>query len=90
MKDTENLFIYSRFSFWIILGMMIYLAGSFFIYIFATQFYLDEKTLAKYWIFTNIFSILKNIFFTIAIFINAYSQDKVKKKSVNYNFYPLN
>src|SRR2546423_12536086 len=37
MKNTENLFIYSKHQFWIITGFLIYLAGSFFIYIFANQ-----------------------------------------------------
>lgn len=79
MKDVENLFVYSKFSFWIVLGMMIYLAGSFFIYIYASQLP-NNKTIARYWIFTNIFSILKNIFFTIAIIINAKGSEKTKKK----------
>lgn len=86
MKDTEILFIYSRYSFWVVLAMMLYLAGSFFIYIYASQ--LDPKEVGKYWIFTNIFSILKNIFFTIAIVLNA--NEKAKNKKINYKLYSLN
>lgn len=86
MKDTESLFIYSRSSFWIVLAMVLYLAGSFFIYIYASQ--LPDDAVARYWIFTNVFSILKNIFFTIAIIIN--SKHSVKKRSVNYNLSVLN
>lgn len=82
MQDTENLFIYTRYPFWIVLGMMLYLSGSFFIYIYTSQLVYD-KTVAHYWMFTNIFSILKNIFFTIAILINAYQPHK--KKSVKYS-----
>jgi hypothetical protein len=83
MKDTDSLFIYSTTPFWIILAMMLYLAGSFFIYIYASQ--LPHKDVAKYWVLTNIFSILKNIFFSIAILVNAYQL----AKKPNYNLYPM-
>ena len=82
MQDTEVLFVYSRHSFWITLAFMLYLAGSFFIYIYASQ--LPPKQIAHYWIFTNIFSILKNIFFTIGITI--YSTQS-SKKPMNYKLY---
>ena len=65
MNDTTNLFIYSKFEFWIIAGILLYLAGSFFIYIFASQ--VDSKFLHKYWFLTNTFYIIKNIFFGIGI-----------------------
>jgi hypothetical protein len=83
MKDTDTLFVYSRFTFWVILGMMLYLAGSFFIYIFASQ--LDPKEIAKYWSFTNIFSIIKNILFALAIFINSNSKQP-QKPNMNFTF----
>jgi len=86
MKDPENLFVYSRFSFWVVLGIMLYLAGCFFIYIYASR--LEDKEVGKYWIFTNIFSILKNIFFTIAIFLNT--SEKSNSGKINYKAYSLN
>jgi hypothetical protein len=86
MKDVSTLFIYGRYHFWIVLGMMIYLAGSFFIYIYASQ--LPEKLVAQYWIFTNIFSIIKNIFFTIAIFVNGSQSTKKNKRA--YPAFTLN
>jgi voltage-gated potassium channel Kch len=86
MKDVSTLFIYGRFHFWIVLGMMIYLAGSFFIYIYASQ--LETHEVAKYWIFTNIFSIIKSILFTIAIFING--SQSTKKNRQAYPAFTLN
>jgi hypothetical protein len=86
MQDTTNLFIYSRYPFWVVLGMILYLAGSFFIYIYSSQ--LSQEEVNKYWIFTNIFSILKNIFFTIAIIVNA--NQSIKKTPKNYKLYPSN
>jgi hypothetical protein len=79
MNDTTTLFIYNTNTFWIILGIVLYLAGSFFIYIFASS--LRNSDINKYWFITNIFSILKNIFFCIAIFIHA----KPSKESIQYN-----
>ncbi len=86
MKDVSNLFIYNSHPFWIVVGMMIYLAGSFFIYIYASQ--LPTKEIAKYWIFTNIFSIIKNILFTIALIVN--SKKYFKAKTQKNPLYTLN
>lgn len=69
MNDTSNLFIYNKYQFWVITGMMIYLAGSFFIYIFANQ--LDTKFLQKYWFLTLVFYVIKNIFFAIGFLLNT-------------------
>lgn len=66
MNNTSTLFIYSKYEFWIITGLLIYLAGSFFIYIYANQ--IDEKFIYNYWFLTNVFYITKNIFFAIGIF----------------------
>lgn len=86
--NDETTYVYNKFSFWIVFGMMIYLSGSFFIYIYGSHLP-NEKDIASYWIVTNIVSVLKNIFFTIAIVIHAHSAKKTKKPA-DYNFYPLN
>lgn len=87
MQDIENRFIYNRFSFWIVIGMMFYLSASFFIYIY-TSYLPNDKTIAQYWIFTNVFSILKNIFFTIAMIIHA--NESRRKPSVKNRVSLLN
>jgi len=79
MNDTTTLFIYNTYQFWVILGMVLYLAGSFFIYIFASH--LRNYDIYKYWFVTNIFSIIKSILFCIAIYVNA----KPSKESLKYN-----
>lgn len=68
-NDTKTLYIYSTFPFWIVTGMVLYMAGSFFIFIYADS--LTGKELFSYWIVTNVLSIMKNIFFAIAIFVNT-------------------
>lgn len=78
-NDTSTLFIYNKYIFWIILGIVLYLAGSFFIYIFTN--FLTPKEVRKYWPITNVFSILKNIFFCIAIYLHS----KPPKETTKYN-----
>lgn len=68
-KDTTTLFIYQTFQFWVILGIVLYLAGSFFIYIFSN--YLSGSEVRKYWVITNVFSILRSVFFCIAIVLHS-------------------
>lgn len=80
MNDTTTLFIYNTYPFWVVLGMVLYLAGSFFIYIFAS-YLRNYDDIRQFWIITNVFSIIKNIFFCIAIYIHA----KPSKESIKYN-----
>jgi hypothetical protein len=75
MNNTNNLFIYSHYAFWITSGIMIYLAGSFFIYIFANL--VDTQTLSKYWFLTNALYVLKNIFFGIGMLTHLKPHSKL-------------
>ncbi len=79
LKDSSTLFIYSKPVFWIIFGIVIYLAGNFFIYIFAES--LKRHEVQQYWYITNIFTIIKNIFFSIAILLHT----KSPKQKHNYD-----
>jgi hypothetical protein len=63
MNDIENHYIYNRFHFWVVTGMIIYLSGSFFIYIFANH--VDRQLLFQYWFLTYIFYVIKNILFIV-------------------------
>jgi hypothetical protein len=67
MNEMNTQVIYGKYQFWIVLGIMIYLAGSFFIYVFASQ--VDRRTLNEFWYLTNVFYILKNILFATGIII---------------------
>ncbi len=73
------LFIYNSVNFWFILGFMIYLAGSFFIYVFANQ--IDKADLHNYWFITFIFNSIKNVLFSIAFLL----PDARKETSTNEN-----
>jgi hypothetical protein len=75
MEEPSQILIYHRFPFWIVSGIMIYLAGSFFIYIFANQ--VDKQTRHEYWVFQNAFTIIKNFFFTISLMVFVKDSKKI-------------
>lgn len=68
-NDTTTLYIYSIPPFWIVIGMVLYLAGSFFIYLFASS--LNKEEVLKYWSLTNFFGFIKNVLFMIGIIVNS-------------------
>jgi hypothetical protein len=74
INKPRVLFIYNTSMFWIILGFLVYLAGSFFIYTFAYN--LDRNDRVKFWFIPFIFNTIKNIFFSI-----AFSRREAKDKS---------
>lgn len=82
-NDTTTLYIYSSYTFWIVIGMVIYLSGSFFIYLFADSLSMEE--VSKYWFVTNILSILKNIFFTIGIVVNSKPLKKMPWSDLDFS-----
>jgi hypothetical protein len=82
MNDTVSLFIYSKYQFWIVVGIMIYLAGSFFIFILGNV--LDERLLVEYWFVTNIFYTIMISLFGISFFV----YDKANKTTVHKNLRP--
>jgi hypothetical protein len=83
LNEPGQVFIYDKYPFWVIAGFMLYLGGSFFIYIFANQ--VDKEVLAQYWTLTFIFLILKNILFSIAILIHVKHK---KNPSPEKHLYP--
>jgi len=88
MNDTTTTFIYSKYGFWIISGIMLYLAGAFFMYIFANQ--VDSSFLVQYWFLTNAFYIIKNILFGVGILLYIKSVKNSPNKAIrpllNFNF----
>lgn len=86
INDPNTLFIYNDYRFWIVLAFMIYLSGSFFIYLFANQ--IPRKDLPQYWMFTDIFYTLKNILFSIGILVFAFQpkQKHHNKPKANHHY----
>ena len=68
INKPEITFIYNSYTFWIITGILIYLAANFFLYGFAAT--LPKEIAEQYWFISHISNILKNIFFAIAVIIH--------------------
>ena len=89
MNEPTTDLIYNDYRFWIILGMIIYLAGSFFIYIFSDQ--VDRKLFNKYLSLTYIFYALKNILFALGIWVFAQKEpQKVKNQKESLPYLDIN
>jgi hypothetical protein len=69
VNKPQVTFIYASYKFWIILGILVYLAITFFLYSFAASMPLE--TSQRYWFISNYGNILKNILFAIALLIHA-------------------
>ena len=77
LKKPDTFLIYNTQNFWIIIAFLIYLSGTFFLYLMAENM-IEEKTFAKqYKMINSSFIILKNIFLFIAMLI------KPEKKSTS-------
>lgn len=73
MVNKTNTLLYNTTEFWVITAFLIYLAGSFFIYLYANQVELDE--LQKFFFITFIFTSIKNIFIAIGFLLLAKKPD---------------
>lgn len=67
ISKPEPVFIYASYTFWVVAGILIYLAATFFLYGFAAS--LPAKVVRQYWIINSLGNILKNIFFATAFII---------------------
>jgi hypothetical protein len=86
VNNPQVLFIYNDYKFWIITAMMIFLSGSFFIYIFVNQ--IPKSELSQYWSFIQIFFLLMYILFSIGIIILGLkpNQKHHTKPKPNYHY----
>ena len=64
-KNVKEKSLHANYFFWIAIGIMIYLGGTFFFNILANH--MNKEDLLVYWTFSYFADILKNLFFTIAI-----------------------
>jgi len=67
INRPEITFIYTEKSFWIICGFLIYMAGTFFLFLMSAN--LPKEELSKFWVISQLGNILKNVFFAIAFSI---------------------
>jgi len=81
-KNVKTTFIYNHYCFWLSVGILIYLGGSFFYYMLVNH--LDEKEVDRLANLTYIAETIKNILFAIAMII-------IQKFTINkINTHPKN
>lgn len=85
---SQNLsanYVYNHYCFWISVGVLIYLGGSFFFYILINHLTDDQVT--AFGNLTFLAEIIKNVLFATAIFIySRYPFEKTKNKSESIPF----
>jgi len=82
LKRTNNLSVYSTSNFWIIITFLIYLSGTFFLYIMTENMINDERFRVQYIIINSLFNILKNILLSVAMLMKpAPVDDHVQKNN---------
>lgn len=67
LKQPNTLMIYSSINFWIIIAFLIYLAGTFFLNIYADSMITDKAFIKQYILINSSFNILKNILLSVAM-----------------------
>ncbi len=80
IKGVNDLFVYSTSNFWIIITFLIYISGTFFIYIMAEKYWDIKAFQFQYFIINSIFNIVKNILFSIAMFMKP-SNTNIKQQT---------
>ena len=71
IKGTNNLFVYSTSNFWIIITFLIYLSGTFFLYIMAETMIQSKAFRIQYIIINTLFNIIKNILLSVAMLMKT-------------------
>lgn len=77
LKEIDENPIYTNYFFWIAVGLVFYLGGSFFVYILANN--LSREELERYWYWTWIAEIIKNVLITFALIL--YTKSKKDSRS---------
>jgi hypothetical protein len=85
LKGINNLFVYSTSNFWIIITFLIYLAGTFFLYIMAENMIQNENFQIQYTIINSAFNILKNILLSIAMLMKPTPTEENKQKNEDWD-----
>jgi hypothetical protein len=82
LNSPKEIYIYNHPGFWICVGLLLYLGGSFFIYILAPEF--SDEEFAKYWYFNYIADTIKTFMFAISfLFLSKKTNISSTKKTPN-------
>lgn len=81
VNDTFTIFIYSKKSFWIVVAIIIYLSGTFFLFIFAQKNMNDPEFANQYLVMNSILYIIKNLIISIAFLIEISDDSEIANRS---------
>ena len=82
IKGSNNLLVYSTTNFWTIITFLIYLCGTFFLYIMAENMIDDRNFQRHYLIINSAFNVLKNILLSVAMLMKTNQvPDQIPKNS---------
>lgn len=87
IRGRTDLYIYSTSNFWIIITFLIYLSGTFFLYIMAETMVADKVFRIQYVLINSIFNILKNVLLSIAMMMKSGEEMPVIKKNYEWMDY---
>lgn len=80
LVNNTNVLLYNTSEFWIITGLLIYLAGSFFIYLYANQ--VPEEELYQFFFVTFIFTTIKNLLISVGFYLKL--KDPKSQNPIEY------
>lgn len=75
LKTPEYTFIYSTKTFWIVIAILLYLAGTFILFI--STAYMTEKEQSMYWPINSFANITKNILLSVAFILKIQQKNKI-------------
>lgn len=79
LNQMNDEFIYAKPEFWAVAGIMLYLAGTFFLFVQAGQ--LSRNTQITFWVINLGCNILKNIMFAVAFSIKKNKYQNIRSNS---------
>jgi hypothetical protein len=81
LKSTEAIFIYSNPNFLIVVGLILFFSGSFFVFIYAQNYWGSAEFTKTFQLLTAFLSLIENIFFLIAFIIAKKPVKTLKNQS---------
>lgn len=79
--------LYKQYTFWIAIGILTYLSGTFFFYILINH--MPKSQIRPYWFITYIFDIIKNLLFVVAVVIFTRSTQNGSNRPVTNHKTPF-
>ena len=82
LKNPQSLFLYSTPNFWIVVGLIIFFAGNFFVFIYAQSNSESIEFKNTFGLINAILSFIENILFLIAFIIARQQSKTIKSNTV--------